>query len=43
MGTPERIAVEGRDVFICCAGCKQLLLDDPDKYLPIEPVHEQRQ
>ena len=33
MGTPKKVLVKGREVFICCDGCRQALEDDPDKYL----------
>jgi YHS domain-containing protein len=33
MGTPIKVTVEGRDVFLCCEGCKDDLLADPGKYL----------
>jgi YHS domain-containing protein len=33
MGTPIKVSVNGRDVFICCESCKEPLLADPDKYL----------
>ncbi|QDS92185.1 hypothetical protein FF011L_09220 [Roseimaritima multifibrata] len=33
MGTPEKINVEGKAVFICCSGCEKKLLADPEKYL----------
>ena len=33
MGTPVKVTVKGRPVFICCASCKAKLLKDPDKYL----------
>jgi len=33
MGTPVKVTVKGRTVFLCCAGCKAKLLKDPDKYL----------
>jgi hypothetical protein len=33
MGTPIKVTVKGRSVFICCAGCKKKLLANPDKYL----------
>lgn len=33
MGTPMKVAVEGRDVFICCESCKNPLTEDPEKYL----------
>ena len=33
MGRPIKLSVEGRDVFICCAGCEEDLRDDPAKFL----------
>jgi hypothetical protein len=33
MGTPVKVVVKGRTVFLCCAGCKKKLLANPDKYL----------
>ncbi len=33
MGEPEKMEVEGQTVWICCDGCKDKLLADPDKYL----------
>jgi len=33
MGTPIKVSVNGRDVFLCCEGCKETLQGDPDKYL----------
>jgi YHS domain-containing protein len=33
MGTPLKVTVDGRDVFICCDGCRKSLEDDPAKYL----------
>lgn len=33
MGAPEKIDVNGKSVWICCDGCKDKLLADPDKYL----------
>ena len=33
MGEPEKIEVQGQDVWICCDGCKDKLLAEPDKYL----------
>lgn len=32
MGTPEKLVVEGREVFICCEGCEEKLRSDPEKY-----------
>ena len=33
MGAPEKVEVEGQTVWICCDGCKDKLLADPEKYL----------
>jgi Cu(I)/Ag(I) efflux system membrane fusion protein len=33
MGSPEEVDVNGKSVWICCDGCKEKLLADPDKYL----------
>jgi hypothetical protein len=33
MGTPIKVTVKGRDVFLCCEGCREAVLKDPDKYL----------
>ncbi|MBC8875214.1 MAG: efflux RND transporter periplasmic adaptor subunit [Planctomycetes bacterium] len=33
MGTPVKVDVDGRPIFICCKGCEKRLLDAPDKYL----------
>jgi len=33
MGVPVKVSVKGRDVFLCCAGCKGEIESDPDKYL----------
>jgi hypothetical protein len=33
MGTPIKVSVAGRDVFICCESCRDSLVADPDKYL----------
>lgn len=33
MGTPVKVNVAGRAVFLCCPGCEQELLSDPQKYL----------
>ena len=32
MGTPIKLNVQGRDVFICCEGCEKDLRDDPEKF-----------
>jgi YHS domain-containing protein len=33
MGTPIKLTVEGREVFICCAACEDALREDPETYL----------
>lgn len=33
MGTPKKVDVDGRTVFICCEGCRKSLLAQPAKYL----------
>jgi len=33
MGTPVKVTVAGRDVFLCCANCKEEIEKDPQKYL----------
>ncbi|MBR9803745.1 hypothetical protein GYB59_19565 [bacterium] len=33
MGQPIKVDVKGQPVFICCEGCRDSLLDNPDKYL----------
>jgi len=33
MGTPIKVRVQGRDVFVCCQGCVKKLQKDPQKYL----------
>jgi RND family efflux transporter MFP subunit len=38
MGTPPKIDVQGRLVFICCQGCEQRLLDEPQKHLANLPL-----
>ena len=35
MGTPIKVTVEGRDVFLCCEGCVDAIKADPAKYLAI--------
>jgi YHS domain-containing protein len=32
MGTPIKVTVKGRDVFLCCPSCKEDLMKDPEKY-----------
>jgi hypothetical protein len=38
MGTPKRLAVSGRVVFLCCAGCEPKLRREPAKYLAKLPA-----
>jgi len=33
MGTPIKVDVNGTAVFICCEGCRESLLEEPNKYL----------
>jgi hypothetical protein len=33
MGTPGRLQISGRVVFVCCSGCEEHLLQNPDKFL----------
>lgn len=33
MGTPIKVTVKGRDVFLCCEGCREKLEANPDEYL----------
>lgn len=35
MGTPLKMEVEGRTVFICCEGCRDGMTGDPEKYFKI--------
>jgi hypothetical protein len=32
MGEPIKLEVEGREVWICCAGCENALREDPERY-----------
>ena len=33
MGAPKKVDVKGQTVWICCDGCREELLANPDKYL----------
>lgn len=33
MGKPIKVDVDGRTVFVCCAGCVDTVKDNPDEYL----------
>lgn len=35
MGTPIKVDVDGNPVMICCEGCRESLLQNPQKYLAI--------
>jgi Cu(I)/Ag(I) efflux system membrane fusion protein len=35
MGTPIKLEVEGRTVFICCEGCRDGMLGNPEKYFKV--------
>ena len=35
MGTPIKLEIEGRTVFICCEGCRDGWVNDPAKYFKI--------
>jgi YHS domain-containing protein len=32
MGTPIKVTVNGRDVFLCCEGCREKFEANPDEY-----------
>jgi hypothetical protein len=38
MGTPIRVEIDGRVVFLCCSGCEGKLRGDPAKYLDGRPA-----
>ncbi len=33
MGAPQKVEVNGQEVWLCCDGCKDTLLANPDEYL----------
>lgn len=33
MGTPQKVSIQGREVFLCCSGCEAALRKEPKKYL----------
>lgn len=33
MGTPYKVTVEGREVFLCCSGCEAEIKNNPEEYL----------
>jgi hypothetical protein len=38
MGTPTRLLIGDRVIFLCCAGCEAALKKNPSKYL--SKMHE---
>jgi Cu(I)/Ag(I) efflux system membrane fusion protein len=35
MGTPPKVELDGQTVFLCCEGCREAVLEEPEKYLAI--------
>lgn len=35
MGTPIKLEIDGREVFICCEGCRDSWINEPKKYFQI--------
>lgn len=35
MGPPPKLLIRDRQVFICCEGCRQELLNEPERYLAV--------
>ena len=33
MGPPLKVSVQGETVWLCCPGCQEPLLKEPEKYL----------
>ncbi len=33
MGKPPKVTVDGREVFLCCAGCEEEIKSKPEEYL----------
>jgi hypothetical protein len=33
MGPPVKVTVKGKDVYLCCEGCREAALKNPDKTL----------
>lgn len=42
MGKPIKVAVDGRQVFICCEGCRKQLLSEPEKHFEYLRAHAAR-
>lgn len=41
MGTPPKVEVNGRTVFLCCEGCRGSLMKEPEKYFTILDNHNE--
>jgi membrane fusion protein, copper/silver efflux system len=39
MGTPTRVTIDGKLIFLCCEGCETTLKNNPGKYLPKTHEH----
>lgn len=35
MGVPPKVRVDGKDIFLCCEGCRDGLLEDPQSYVDL--------
>jgi len=35
MGTPIKVAGGGREVFLCCGGCRKRFVANPEKYIKL--------
>ncbi len=35
MGTPVKVSIDGREVFLCCAGCEEQLRREPERYFSV--------
>ncbi len=33
MGVPPKVTVDGRELFLCCENCEEMLRKEPEKYL----------
>lgn len=32
MGTPYKLTIDGKDIYLCCAGCEEDVKKEPEKY-----------
>ncbi|MDB4331843.1 hypothetical protein OAL43_00990 [bacterium] len=39
MGAPEKVDVNGTPIWICCEGCRDTLLGDPEKFIAMIKVN----